>query len=154
MQCIELRNEKLLPQMKELKNFEIISKNIIAIQDPSLSVGQQLNLIQNLEKAKFPEYVNDNLKKCLDKNPDINYFRKNNLEKCEIYAKLNTADIIDSATNTTIKQVLKSKLCKYSRERRRLFIIWLYITPFNKSSIKIAFYCFILNLKIFLINLC
>ena len=67
-------NKNLLAEMKNLKQFEILTKNIVAIQNQSLSVKEQVQIIEILANS-LPEFAKNKLIKSLSKNPVLNYFR-------------------------------------------------------------------------------
>ena len=119
-----IQNNNLLSQMIDLKKFEILAKNIIAIQDQSLSVKQQLKLISSLEKANLPPYALEKLKRCLYKNPDLSYFINSKFQNYELYAKLNTADIERSFS--LFKDMFNDKRTSLSAENLEMFSLVLY----------------------------
>ena len=104
--------------------FEILTKNIISIQGQPLSFKQQLHLISSLRTANLPSYAKEKLNKCLDKNPNFNYFKNSKFENYESYAKLNTADIERSFS--VFKDLFNEKRTNFTHENLEKYCFVLY----------------------------
>lgn len=119
-----LYNSNLRIQISRLLKFKILTQNIKEIQNQSLTVRNQMNIIEKLQKS-LSGFCLTKLNNCISKNPDLDSFL-NDLSPEEFHAPLTTVDVERSFS------VYNSLLA----ERRIIFsyenLIKFYFVKFNQ----------------------
>jgi len=85
-----IKNPKELSlEIKGLTDFQILTKSIVQIQREDQSVENQIKIIKTIfSQLKDKSYVIEKLKSSLAKNPDIDYFKSNDILNEYKYAQL------------------------------------------------------------------